>query len=471
MMNFDDQLVRSVYANNLHTFLSSAFTVLNPGDAFVDGLYLRALCQALDRVASGATRRLIVTLPPRHLKSQLISVAFPAWLLGRDPTEKIVCASYSSSLAEDFGRQTRDLMRAQFYCATFPTTRINPAKSAVDEFHTLAKGRRIATSVGGTLTGKGGRILIYDDLMKADDAESLVKRDNCHTWFRNTAASRLNDPKTGAIIIVAQRLHVDDLVGRLLPTGDWEHLNLPAIATEPQVLRLGDRAKWNRKIGDLLHPERITMEEYDRIGRELGSAAFAAQYQQCPVLPGGNLVKREWFRTYVGPPQPDRYEAVVQSWDTASVPGIDNDYSVCTTWGLINDWIDLLDVHRAQYHYADLLRAARTLRAKWQPKFIVVEKAGIGIALGNDLLRDGLNDVQALPAKGDKMQRLSLQSAKIEAGQVRLPKSALWLEQFLTEMGEAPSGRYDDQLDSVSQMLLTLDKMPWQLRGISRYKR
>jgi len=316
-------------------------------------------------------------------------VALPAWILGRNPTEKIVCASYSSSLADDFGRQTRDLMQAPFYRATFPKTLIDQKKSAVEEFHTLAKGRRIATSVGGTLTGKGGRFLLFDDLMKAEDAESLVKRDSCHGWFRNMAASRLNDPKTGAIIIVAQRLHIDDLVGRLLSSGDWVHLNLPAIATETQVVSLSDGVEWTRCPGGLLHPERFTTEILEERRRELGSRAFEAQYQQSPTLPGGNLVKLEWFGTYECAPKPDRYEAIAQSWDTASVPGIDNDYSVCTTWGLINDKIDLLDVHREQYHYADLLRAARTLRTKWRPRLIVVEKAGVGIALGNDLLRDG----------------------------------------------------------------------------------
>jgi hypothetical protein len=118
---------------------------------------------------------------------------------------------------------------------------------------------------------------LFDDLMKAEDAESLVKRDNCHDWFRNTAASRLNDPKIGAIVIVAQRLHVDDLVGRLLPSGDWEHLNLPAIATETQEVSLGDGAVWTCEPGDLLHPERYTMEILEKRKRELGSGVFEAQ--------------------------------------------------------------------------------------------------------------------------------------------------------------------------------------------------
>jgi len=465
-----ENLMRSAYVNSFYTFVRRAFSELNPGDTFVGGLYLRALCHMLERVASGEVRRLIITLPPRHLKSQIVSVAFPAWLLGRNPHEQIACASYSNSLALDFGRQTRDLMQAPFYKTTFPLTRLDASKTAADEFLTIAKGRRIATSVGGTLTGKGGRILLYDDLMKADDALSLVKRDNCHTWFRNTAANRLNDPKLGAIVIVAQRLHVDDLVGRLIPSGDWDVLNLPATATEPQVLALGGGARWRRVIGELLHPDRIDEDELNRIRREMGSAAFEAQYQQSPVLPGGNLVKREWFGTYDGPPRASHYEALIQSWDTASVPGIDNDYSVCTTWGLINNYVDLLDVHSAQYHYADLLREARKLRQEWKPRLIVVEKTGVGIALGTDLDRDGSRDVMALNVKDDKITRMSLQSAKIEAGQVRLPKSAPWLEQFLLEVGEFPNGKYDDQVDTLSQVLATLDRQPFQLRGISRYK-
>ena len=152
------------------------------------------------------------------------------------------------------------------------------------------------------------------------------------------------------------------------------------------------------------------------------------------------------------------------------MPGINNDYSVCTTWGLLNDHIDLLHVHRAQYDYPDLLRAARELRQKLNPRLIVVEKAGVGIALGNELGRDGLRDVQGLDAKGDKVQRMSVQCAKIEAGFVRCPKSASWLDTYLQEMAEFPNGKYDDQVDSTSQILNALDKRPWQIRTISRYR-
>jgi predicted phage terminase large subunit-like protein len=470
-MQKDPDPQRLVYASSLHAFMHRAFMELYPGDAYMYGHYARAICHILERVFSGEVRRLIITLPPRSLKSHIASVSFPAWVLGRDPTKKIVCASYASSLSEDFSRQTRLLMLTSWYHHTFPWTKLAPGKTGVDEFHTTKKGRRIATSVGGTLTGKGGDILIIDDPLKAEDAHSEAKREACQEWFKGTVSSRLNDPKSGAIIVVAQRLHVDDLVGRLIETGDWEHLNLPAVATEHQVLLLADGVTWERNVGDLLHEERIGKEELARIKKELGSAAYQAQYQQAPTLPGGNIIKLNWFKTYEGKPNPSAYEAVVQSWDTASVPGIDNDFSVCSTWGLINDTSDLLDVHRAQYDYPDLRRVAQKLRQKWKPKLIVVEKAGVGIALGNELLRDGLKDVQALPAVGDKIQRMSVQCAKIESGFVRLPKSAPWLNTYLKELGEFPNGKYFDQVDSTSQFLRTLELRPRQLRTISRYRR
>jgi predicted phage terminase large subunit-like protein len=306
--------------------------------------------------------------------------------------------------------------------------------------------------------------------MKAEDAPSETMRDKVHDWFKGTMSSRLNNPRTGSIVLLAQRLHVDDLVGRLAQTGDWELLNLPARAIQPEVHEMGDGAIWRRATGGLLHPERLGEEELDSIRRELGSAAYEAQYQQSPVLPGGNLVKTNWFRTYKGARRSSDYEAVLQSWDTASVPGINNDYSVCTTWGLINEQVDLLHVHRAQHDYPDLLREARAQRKKWRPSLIVVEQAGVGIALGNELWRDGLRDVQALAPKENKVERMSVQCAKLEQGQVGVPEHAPWLEAYLQEMGAFPNSKFDDQVDSTSQALLTLDKRPLQLRHISRCK-
>ena len=401
----------------------------------------------------------------------MASVAFPAWVLGRDPTKKVCCISYNSDLAQDFSQQCRTVMGQPWYRHVFPLVRVSSKKDTVKEFHMAGGGRRIATGVGGTHTGKGGDIIIIDDAMKAEDAHSEPKREAVHKWFRNTLASRLDDRKRGGIVVVAQRLHEDDLVGRLSQSGIWEILNLPAIATEEQVLDLGDDMHWPRRPGDLLHPERIGQAELDMIRAELGSDTFEAQYQQRPTLPGGNLIKLEWFGRYKGNPRPSDYEAVVQSWDTAAVPGNTNDWSVCTTWGLLGPHIDLLDVHRAQYGFPELLCTAKDLGKKWKPRLIVVEKASSGIQLGQQLWNDGLREiVQALNPEGDKVGRMAAQSPKIEQGQVRLPVKAPWRDCYLSECAAFPNGKHDDQVDSTSQLLRTLDKRPRQIWGISRYR-
>lgn len=463
-------IIRQLYTEELYAFMYRVFQELNPGDEFIGGTYLRALCRALEKVFRGETRRLIITMPPRHLKSLVTSVSFPAWVLGRDPTRKIICASYSNSLSLDFSLKSRLVMNTPWYKATFPAVQIHSKKNTAEEFWTTHNGKRLATSVGGTLTGKGGDIVIVDDFMKAEDAHSETKRESTHSWFKGTVSSRLDDPKNGAIVVVAQRLHEDDLIGRLIQTGDWEVLKMPAKATERQSFDLGDGLQWNREPGELLHPERVGEKELNEKRSELGTADFEAQYQQRPVLPGGNLIKLEWFGRYEGKPKISDYEAIVQSWDTAAVPGQNNDWSVCTTWGLIGQHVDLLDVHRKQHIYPDLLHAAKGLRKVWRPKLIVVEKAMTGISLWQDLRRAGFHEVQALSVKRDKVQRMSAQSAKIEKGQVRLPKEANWLDCFLAEVAAFSNGKHDDQVDSMSQVLRALEYRPKEIRTISRYK-
>lgn len=470
-MTIPTDLWPNILSTRLMPFVQRAFVTLSPGVSFIPGEYLRAMAQALQRVESGECRRLIVAVPPRHLKSVTASVAFPAWVLGRDPTRKVVCISYNSDLAQDFSRQCRLIIGQPWYQAVFPLTQISSRKDSVSEFHTDLGGRRIAAGVGGTLTGKGGNLIIIDDPMKAEDSHSEAKRDAAHTWFRNTLASRLDDPKSGSIVVVAQRLHEDDLIGRLMQSGNWELLTLPAIATEKQVLSLGDRMEWIRQPGDLLHPERVDIAELNQIRKELGSDAYEAQYQQRPTLPGGNLIKTEWFGCYEGTLRTSRYEAVVQSWDTAAIPGQTNDWSVCTTWGLLGKYVDLLDVHRAQYGFPELVHTAKKLHMKWKPMLIVVEKASSGIPLGQQLIDDGLGQiVQTLSPKGDKVGRMAVQTQKLEAGHVRLPAKAIWKDAYLSECAAFPNGKYDDQVDSTSQILRALDGRAWQIKGISRYR-
>jgi len=457
-------------ATDLTAYVQAAFLILNPGATFHQALYVRAMCHQLERIERGEIRRLLIILPPRHLKSHCASVAFPVWVLGRDPKKTVITASYGAKLSEIFSGGSRQVMKSELNGAIFPRLKIDPKKASVDHLLTTMNGGRFATSVGGPLTGTGGHILIIDDPIKAEDVVSQAQRDKVWDWFINTASNRFKVPNSGAIVVVAQRLHEDDLPGRLIATGEWEVLELPARETTERQIALTDGRTWRRAVGDILLPEHLGNEELMRIEREIGPAAYSAQYQQAPVPAGGNIIRPEWFGTYPASMRREHYEAVLQSWDTAAVPGESNDYSVCTTWGLLGNHIDLLDVYREKQLYPDLLRDAITLAGKWKPNLVVVEKSSTGLALKPDLVRNGLICTRWISPEKGKIDRMVAQSAKLEQGQVRLPPSAPWKERFISEAAACPNGSYDDQVDSMSQALRALEFRPNELRFCSRFK-
>jgi predicted phage terminase large subunit-like protein len=283
--------------------------------------------------------------------------------------------------------------------------------------------------------------------------------------------TRLDNPKTGAIIIVAQRLHEDDLPGRLIATGQYEVLELPAIEVSDRKIALPDGRTWTRSKGDILLPGHMDKEDLEAKRREIGSAKFEAQFQQAPVPGGGNIIKPEWFGTYPPGMRRQDYEGIIQSWDTAAIPGESNDFSVCTTWGLLGNYVDLLDVYRERQLYPDLLRDARSLAAKWKPDLIVIEKSSTGLSLKPDLQRAGLKQARWLSTeKPCKVERMVAQSSKLEQGQVRLPPSSPSKERFVGEAVVFPNGKHDDQVDSMSQALRALDHRPFELRHCSRFK-
>ena len=196
---------------------------------------------------------------------------------------------------------------------------------------TTCKGTRLATSIGGTLTGRGGDIIIIDDAHKPDESLSDVKRQTVIDWFSNTLMSRLNDKKEGVIIVIQQRVHEEDLAGYLLEQGGWTHLNLPAIAEDNQIIPIGENLAHYRKKGEPLHEAREPLEVLAKLKANMGSYAFAAQYQQTPAPIGGGIIKTAWFRYYDHAPRYQQNDRIYQSWDTASKDGELNDYSVCTT--------------------------------------------------------------------------------------------------------------------------------------------
>lgn len=461
----------AIIQNSLQAFLVRAFSTLHPGQELVIAQYLRVISHALERVERGEIKRLAIALPPRHLKSVITSICFTAWVLGRDPTRRIICASYGQSLSLDFSLKTRNIMQSDWYQQLFPATHLDKTKLTQDEIRTTAQGFRLATSVGGALTGKGGDILVVDDPLKADDSHAEGPREAVWNWFTSTLMTRLNDPKTGAVVVVSQRLHEDDLIGRLKEQGGWHILELPAIATIQHKVPIGDDLFWVREPEELLNPDWMGKAELDQIRKELGPSAFEAQYQQRPVPPGGNLFKLEWFSWYETKLPLHHFEAIVESWDTAAVPGETNDYSVCTVWGIKGKRLYLLDVFRKRLNYPSLKQATLALKEKYSASLVVVEAASSGHSLWQDLRNMKHTWIKSLGVEKGKVHRGSQQSAKIADGQVYLPKESPWLEKFVAEVAAFPNGKYDDQVDSMTLFLRALDHTPYEIHEISYFKK
>jgi len=342
------------------------------------------------------------------------------------------------------------------YRRLFPRTRISSSKDTEAEIRTTAGGSRLTTSVGGTLTGRGGNLLIIDDPLKPQDAQSESSRESVKQWYSNTLLSRLDHKSEGSIIVVMQRLHPDDLVGHLLEQGGWMHLNLPAIAETECSIALGNGRYHHRRIGDLLHPERENEVALHELKTSMGSMEFSAQYQQAPVPLDGNLIKWSWFKFYSSPPSPRPGDRLIVSWDTAMSSNQLADFSACVVLLVRGETVYVLDVTRARLEYPDLKRAVLSQHHRWRHAVsnysLLIEKKGSGLSLIQDLYREDIHAIGVEPDR-DKILRMAAQTAPIEAGAVHLPMNAPWLDEFKKELLAFPNGRHDDQIDALSQGL------------------
>jgi predicted phage terminase large subunit-like protein len=442
--------------HDFSTFLHRSFYDLNPQTRFRPNWHIEVLAAWLEACRLGLCRRLIINMPPRHLKSHCASIAFPAWLLGHHPAAEIVTVSYGQDLADKHARDTRGLMQQDWYQQLFPATRLSPQKHSVNDFMTTAQGSRLATSVGGMLTGRGGDYLILDDPLKPDEAVSETRRRAVNDWFDNTLYSLLNDKAHGVIIIVTQRLHEDDPVGHVLAQEPWEVLSFPAIAEAEETFRIETiwgRRRYTRRVGDLLHPERESPKTLARLRQTIGEYNFAGQYQQAPAPFGGGMVKQDWFKCYEASQISDAFDQIIQSWDTANKPTELSDFSVCLTVGIKGTMIFVLHVLRKRLNYPDLKRAVRAQAEVHRATVVLIEDKASGTQLIQELVHDGCSIVKAVAPTGDKVMRLHAQTASIENGFVFLPKEAPWLAEYVHELTTFPRGTHDDQVDATSQAL------------------
>jgi len=289
-----------------------------------------------------------------------------------------MCVSYSQVLAADLAAKCRQVMKSEWYQRLFPGTRLSPIKDTESYFRTTAGGFRDATSVGGTLTGKGGDLIIIDDPGKPEAMMSETQRNAVNTWYNRSLLSRLNNKARDGIIIVMQRLHCEDLVGHVQKQETWDILRIPAIAPAWGYYQLGPDRVHERHEGDLLDPVREPLETLLQLKAQMGSFAFSSQYQQNPVPLDGSVVEWHWFGRYSVVPNGAE---IVQSWDCAAKATEFSDYSVCTTWAVVGSKCYLLDVYRKKLLFPELLAATIRLAEMWLPTTILVEDSSSGTAL------------------------------------------------------------------------------------------
>lgn len=444
-------LLASAIRHDFLSFAEKAFATINPGRAFTPGWHIEAVAEYLAACERGELTRLIINLPPRHLKSILISAAWPAWLLGRKPSRRLLCASYAERLALKHSQDSRLVMQSRWFEDAFPETRL-AYPTAAEKLRTTRQGFRLATSVGASLIGEGGDVLIVDDPLNPKQAESAAYRAACQDWFQQGFLTRLDDKATGAVVLVMQRLHEDDLAGFLLANqpGVWEHLNLPAIADVQTLVRFKG-FEYLRQVGEALHPAREPIAVLERLRRELGAYVFAAQYQQNPMPREGGMLKAPWFPRYRA--LPDTPLRIIQSWDTAAKAGASNDFSACVTLYEYQGRFYVADVWQGRVEYPELRRMVTSLADRMRPSAILVEDKASGQSLLQDLRGCGLPLIGVTP-RGGKEARLFSVAGLCESGRVLLPEEARWLALFEAELFAFPSAPHDDQVDALTQALI-----------------
>jgi predicted phage terminase large subunit-like protein len=447
-----DKELDAILRNDFCAFLQRCFSHLNPGARFDRNWHHEAIAYQLGRVFRGDVTRLVANGPPRSLKSMIASVAFPAWIIGKRPTAKFICASYSQDLANKHAGDFRKIVQSSWYRELFRPAA--PLKDSEAEYQTTEGGFRLATSVGGTLTGRGADYILIDDPLSASDAFSNASRERVNQWFSGSLMSRLDDKRSGKIITIMQRLHQDDLTGFLLEQPDWEHLNLPAIAPADTAVRLSDLRMHEWKMGEPLDPVREPLHLLERLKKQLGSIFFSAQYLQNPVPPGGNMLKADWIREFEFPPTRQSGDQLVQSWDTAMKAGDGNDFSACLTF-MVRDKNQyfLLDVYRARLEFPELAKFVCAHAKRFNATAILIEDKASGTSLVQYVKRNGLQGVVPVKPSSDKESRMYGQTPKLEAGSLYLPKFAPWREDFISEYLAFPKAKYDDQIDALSQFL------------------
>lgn len=411
------------------------------------------LIDALDRLEKGTlgTDNLLITMPPRHGKSDYGTVNFPPYFIGRDPKRFVMSSSYNAILASDFGRQTRNLCEEHISRQIFPDLQVSLDSRASDVWSTTSGGRYFGVGLDGTTSGRPANLLIVDDPFKSrEDADSAVMRNKVWNFYTSALTTRLqpthNNERPRQIVILT-RWHPDDLAGRIMQTEDWAnglwtHVNFEARSTAPDGKPV---ALW---------PERFNLDWLAR-RESLNPREFASLYQQTPFVEGGNLIKTEWFRRYHEAPA--AFTSVIITCDTAFKTKERNDPSVIMVSGMDRHGdIYILDIIRAKLELHELKQRLIQTCAKWRGKGLratYVEDKASGQSIVQELKRE--SGIAVIPHRvvHDKVARVTATIPIIEGGRVQIPDTASWLASFTEEVKAFPSAKHDDQIDALTMAI------------------
>jgi predicted phage terminase large subunit-like protein len=424
----------------------------------------KVIAAALEEVEQGRIQRLIITMPPRHGKSELASRRFPAWFLGRDPYRQMIFATYNADFAQDFGRNVRETMRNPAFSQIFPGCRMRQGSQSSERIETEEGGMAVFVGTGGSLTGRGADLLIIDDPIKdREEADSKNSRDKMWAWFTEVAMTRLMPG--GRVVIIMTRWHEDDLIGRLIdPTNpfytreeaaNWKVLALPALAK--------DNDPMGRKPGDALWPERYPRDVLLQTQRLLGRG-FSALYQGDPAPDDGEFFKKEYIRTYNSVSELPRNLRIYAASDHAVSLDQERDATVLMPFGLDEDnnvWI-LPDVWWRRMSTDKVVDAMVNMIKMRKPIFWWAEKGHITKSIGPFLRKRMAEEhahcavVEVTPAK-DKMTRAQSILGRMAMGKVYFPKFARWWQEAEAEMLKFPAAKHDDFVDALAYVGIGLD--------------
>ena len=409
------------------------------------GEHHRIIAEALDRVIAGKCKRLMIAMPPRHGKSQMGSYLFPAYLMGRDPRSKLIVASHTAELAQRFGRMIRNLMEDDKYKELFPNMLLSVDSKAAGRWNTQQGGEAFFIGKGGAMTGRGGDVIILDDILDEQDAMSDTAMENTWEWYTSGPRQRLQP--NGSIVVINTRWKTDDLSGRLLKmhgqlkSDQWELLEFPAILPS----------------GGSLWPGFWPIEELEKVKMAIGLKKWNAQWQQQPTNDDGAVLKRNWWRRWKHD-EPPECSYVIQTYDTAYSKKETADYSVISTWGVFVPSADsgpnliLLSVKRGRWDFPELKRVAKDEYRYWNPDNVLIEAKATGTPLQQELRKMGIPVTMYAPggrkSGQDKISRANAVAPILESGMIWYPEQQDWAEEMVEECAAFPNGSHDDQVDA-----------------------